>query len=460
MTLKYTSTETIKELIALQRKHFANGLTRNISYRKDMLQRLRLGLKKWESDLYSALWNDLHKSQQEAYITELSIVYGEIDYALKHLSKWTRSRRVAISLSTFPSISRIVSEPLGCAFIVAPWNYPINLALTPLVGAIAAGCTAIIKCSELVPETSAVIEAMLCDIFPKDYVAVVQGDKEVNKHLFAERFDVALLTGSPFLGQVLMQAQAKYLTPLILELGGKSPCIVDRSADIRLAARRIVWGKCLNSAQTCIAPDYLMLHRDIKDEFVQAFREELRILYPKGTEHSDYYAHLVNDRAFERIVAYLKDGVVIAGGRSDAKTRWIEPTLLDQVSPDSPVMTEEIFGPVLPIQTFGNRHEVIDFVNSRAKPLALYYFGDKSESHEIIAQTSSGGVCVNDVIMHIANHHLPFGGVGTAGMGSYHGYRSFLAFSHEKSILSTPTWIDLPFRYMPYKYFDLIKRFL
>ena len=336
----------------------------------------------------------------------------------------------------------------------------MQLLLNPLVGAIAAGCTAILKPSPYVPNVSTVLEKFIEDTFKEEYVAVVQGNREVNAQLFATRFDLVFFTGSPKLARTVAAAQAPFLTPLVLELGGKSPCIVDRDADVTLAARRIAWGKCLNSGQTCIAPDYLFLHEDIKDAFVEAFKRELKGLYPEGTEHSDKYVHIVRDAAFDRVTGYLKDGQVLCGGRSDRTTRWIEPTLLGGVSHDAPVMQEEIFGPVFPVMTFRERSEVADFVNSREKPLAFYYFGRSKAAWDLIARTSSGGACINDTIMHIANSNLPFGGVGNSGMGSYHSERSFLAFTHERAVVKTPTWIDLKFRYMPYGLFGLVKKMM
>lgn len=460
MTVKNSPQERIDFLVSAQRKFFADGKTRNTEYRKEALRKLRDALKKWEKPLTKALRHDLHKSYEEAFMTEIGLVYGEIADALKHLGKWARRRKCATPLTGIPSSGYIVREPLGCTLIVSPWNYPVQLLLNPLVGALAAGCTAILKPSPYVPEVSLALEKMIEEAFPEEYVAVVQGNREVNVVLFGCRFDLVFFTGSPALAKVLMESQAKYLTPLVLELGGKSPCIVDKDADIRIAARRIAWGKCLNSGQTCIAPDYLFLHEDIKDEFVKAFKEELSGLYPSGTEKSEHFVHIVSDKAFARLAGYLKDGEVIAGGRNNASARWFEPTLLDKVSPDSPVMQEEIFGPIFPVMSFRERSEVVDFVTSREKPLAFYYFGKKADAWDVIYRTSSGGACINDVIMHIANSNLPFGGVGNSGMGSYHSERSFLAFSHERAVVCTPTWIDLKFRYMPYQMFKLVKKML
>ena len=452
--------ERIETLVCAQRAFFAGGQTRNLEYRREALIKLRDSLQKWEKPLCDSLRTDLHKSYEEAFMTEIGLVYGEIADALKHLGRWARRRKVRTPMTGMPSSSYIIREPLGCTLIMSPWNYPVQLLLNPLVGAIAAGCTAILKPSPYVPNVSDTLQRMVEDTFPEEYVAVVQGNRDVNKALLAQRFDLVFFTGSPALGRIVMESQAKYLTPVVLELGGKSPCIVDKDADLRVAARRIVWGKCLNSGQTCIAPDYLFLHEDIKDAFVEAFKQELSALYPNGTENSEHYVHIVSDKAFSRLSSYLKDGEVIAGGRSNPETRWFEPTLLDNVNPDAPVMQEEIFGPIFPILTFRERCEVVDFVTSREKPLAFYYFGKESDAWNIIARTTSGGACINDVIMHIANSNMPFGGVGNSGMGSYHSERSFLAFSHERAVLSTPTRIDLKFRYMPYGMFKIVRKLL
>ena len=460
MTLSNTTSERIEALAGGQRAFFATGVTRDIRFRKQQLKALQGALKKWEKPLCDALWTDLHKSYEEAFMTEIGLVFGEISDALKHVGKWARRRKCPTPITGIPSSSYIIREPLGCTLIVSPWNYPVQLLLSPLVGAIAAGCTAILKPSPYVPNVSATLQKMIEETFEPGYIAIVQGNREVNTALFGTRFDLVFFTGSPALGKVVMEAQSKYLTPLVLELGGKSPCIVDKDANVQLAARRIVWGKCLNSGQTCIAPDYLFLHEDIKGAFIEAFKKELAGLYPEGTKDAKHYVHIVRDRAFARLTSYFKDGTVIAGGHSDPATRWIEPTLLDGVSPDAPVMQEEIFGPIFPILTFRERSEVEKFVCGREKPLAFYYFGKKADGWDILSHTTSGGACINDVIMHVANSKIPFGGVGNSGMGSYHSERSFLAFSHERSVFVTPTSIDLKFRYMPYGMFKLVRKML
>ena len=460
MKIENTSNEHIKAVVAAQREFFHSGATLDIAFRKQMLRRLQKALTEWEKPLADALYADLHKSYEEAYITELSIVAGEVRNHLHNLERWAARKRCATPLKMFPSRSRIVSEPLGTSLIIAPWNYPVQLMLNPLVGAISAGCTAILKPSPYVPHVAKTIEAMISSTFDEKYIAVVQGNRDVNTALLAERYDVIFFTGSPSLGRTVMSAAAKNLIPVILELGGKSPCIVDKDADIEIAARRIVWGKGLNAGQTCIAPDYLLLHESVKERFIEAFKRESVKLHGADASQSKHYVRMVNDRAFERVAGYLADGKVVAGGRTKPEERYIEPTLLDEVSPEAPVMQEEIFGPIFPIQTFQSTEEAIDFVTKREKPLALYYFGSEKRGWEVIRCTSSGGACINDTIMHIANENTPFGGVGNSGMGRYHGRESFDAFSHRRSVVITPTWLDVPFRYMPYTLFKFVKKLL
>ena len=460
MSIKNTPVCEIKSIVVAQREYFATNETLTYKFRKEQLKKLKAALTKWEKPLYDALWNDLHKSPQEALLTELSIVTGEIKNHIKHLRGWMRSRCASTPLKMMPSRSHVVSEPLGGALIISPWNYPVQLLLNPLVGAISAGCTAILKPSPYVPNVSRVIEEMIAETFDKRYIAVVQGNREVNTALLDERFDIIFFTGSPALGKKVMAAAAKNLTPVVLELGGKSPCIVDADADIKIAARRIAWGKTLNAGQTCIAPDYLLIHDSRKEEFIKEFGKALTRLHGKDIKASRHFVRLVNENAFNRVSGYLKDGKIALGGATDAKERYIEPTLLTDVPLTAPVMQEEIFGPVLPMIPFNDRTEAIKFINEREKPLALYYFGKVSDGKEVIRTTSAGGSCINDTIMHIANENIPFGGVGNSGMGHYHGRLSFDAFSHKRSVVTTPTWLDLPFRYMPYKMFGLVKKLL
>ena len=463
--MENTTTERIESIVKSQREYFHSGATLDVTFRKSMLKRLLAAMEKWEKRLADALWNDLHKSYEEAYLTELSIVKGEIRTHIRKVGQWSAKKRVHTPIKLFPSSTHIVKEPLGCSLIISPWNYPVQLLLNPLVGAISSGCTAVLKPSPYVPEVSKVIEEMISETFDERYIAVVQGNRTVNTALLEQRWDLIFFTGSPSLGKTVMAAASKNLTPVVLELGGKSPCIIDKSADIAVTARRLAWGKTLNSGQTCIAPDYILIHKDVKDEFIKRFAQEVRDLHGEDIQADRHYVRMVNDKAFERVTGYFKDGDIIYGGRCDAKSRFIEPTLIENVPLDSPLMTEEIFGPVFPIITLDDagksfKNKVIEFIISREKPLAFYYFGKESDGWEIIGKTSSGGGCINDVIMHIANENAPFGGVGNSGMGRYHDKDSFDAFSHTRTIVSTGTWIDLPFRYMPYKMFSLVKRIL
>lgn len=457
-----TPKDKIQAIAVAQKQYFRTGATLDIKFRLQMLRRLEEGIRTYEKTLCDALWADLHKSYEEAYLTEISIVYGEIRQHLRHLRRWARKEKCPTPITLFPSRSYQVKEPLGNALIIAPWNYPVQLLLNPLVGAISAGCTAMLKPSPYVPTVSAVLAQLVSETFAPEYIGLVQGNREVNGALLEMRWDMIFFTGSPDLGKKVMAAAAKNLTPVVLELGGKSPCIIDRTANIALAAKRIAWGKTLNAGQTCIAPDYILIHPDIKEEFVKAFGNEIRNLHGEDIKEHRHYVRMVSDRAFERVSKYLQDGNILYGGRMDASERFIEPTLLEVNDMSVPVMNEEIFGPVFPVIVLEGdfMEEAVKFVNEREKPLAFYYFGREADGWECIRRTSSGGGCINDVIMHIANDRVPFGGVGNSGMGRYHGRESFDAFSHKRTVISTGTWIDLPFRYMPYKMFSLVKKLL
>ena len=458
-----TSTERISELHALQREFFATGTTRELRFRKEMLRKLLAALEKWEKPLYEALWADLHKSEPEAFLTELSLVNGEIRGHLKHLSRWARTACKPTPVQMFPSRSRVVREPLGSALIIAPWNYPVQLLLNPLVGAISAGCTALLKPSPYVPNVSRVLGEMIAETFDERYIAVVQGNRDVNTALLDLRWDIIFFTGSPALGRIVMQAASKNLTPVVLELGGKSPCFVTAEADIKLAARRLAWGKALNAGQTCIAPDYVLIDKKIRDAFVEEYFRQVHALLGEDPQQTDYFVRLVSDKAFARVASYISgpeaSGTVL-GGKVDPVTRYIEPTVILDPAPDSAVMTTEIFGPVLPVCTYDTLDEAVAFVNGREKPLALYFFGNKKDGKSVIRRTSSGGACINDTIMHVANDKVPFGGVGNSCMGHYHGKLSFDAFTHERAVIVTPRRLDVPFRYMPYKLYGLFRRFL
>ena len=447
---EYISTTRTK-----QQQYFRSGATLPLCFRRQMLRNLSNAMHEYEKPLAEALWTDLHKSYEEAYLTELSIVYGEIRNHLRHLSSWAKPERKSSPLAILPASSRIIKEPLGNALIIAPWNYPVQLLLNPLVGAISAGCTAMLKPSPYVPNVSRVLTEMIRATFPEEYIAIVEGNRQVNQMLLAERWDLIFFTGSPSLGKMVMEAASKHLTPVVLELGGKSPCIIDKSADLKVAAKRVAWGKALNAGQTCIAPDYLIIHEEVKDKFLRLLVKEWKHLLTKDPQKAKHFVRIVSDKALERLIGYLDNGTIYHGGKYDKATRYLSPTILTDIHENAPVMQEEIFGPIFPVLTFKEINEVITFVTEREKPLALYYFGTNGDY--VLRHTSSGGACVNDVIMHIVNHKVPFGGVGNSGMGSYHGKESFMAFSHRRTVISTPTWVDMPFRYMPYKLFKFVK---
>ena len=460
MAITNSSTEKIVSVVSKQKAFFRSGKTLSFQFRIAALKSLKKAILKWEEPLTKALWKDLHKSYEEAYLTELSIVLGEIDNHINHLKKWMKPVRKATPLKMFPSRSKVITEPLGCSLIISPWNYPVQLLLNPLVGAISAGCTAILKPSPYVENVSTVIEKMIAETFDEEYIATIQGNRDVNSALLEQRYDIIFFTGSPSLGRKVMAAAAKNLTPVVLELGGKSPCIVDSSADIATIARRIAWGKSLNAGQTCIAPDYLLVHKDVKSRLIEALKREFNELLTKNPKKAKHFVRIVNDKAFDRLVGYLEGADVVFGGEYDKAERYISPTIVDNVSLNSPIMNEEIFGPIFPVVTFETTEEAVAFVTEREKPLALYYFGDKKSADYVLKHTSAGGACVNDTIMHIANENMPFGGVGNSGMSSYHGKESYNVFSHSRAVVTTPTWIDVPFRYMPYKMFSLVKKLL
>ena len=451
----------IQQLTESQRTYFNTGATRRAAFRRQALERLRAALLEHEEELNAALLADLNKAPAESYFTETGMVLEELRFQLKHFEKWARPRRVTTPLAQFPSRGELLPEPYGCVLIMAPWNYPVQLCLTPLVGAIAAGNCAVVKPSAYAPASSAAIARLLGEIFPPEFVAVVEGGRGENRTLLEQKFDYIFFTGSPAMGREVMAAGAKNLTPVTLELGGKSPVIVDSTADIPLAARRIAFGKVLNAGQTCVAPDYLLLHRSVKDVFVREYRRALEEFFPGG----DYgeLPCIVNDKHFRRASCLLAEQRVLIGGEADATRRFISPTLLDETDSAAPVMQEEIFAPILPMLCWQEREEAVRFVQSRPKPLALYLFTrDREMERAVFDQCSFGGGCVNDAIVHLACSGLPFGGVGNSGMGSYHGKQSFDTFTHYRSVLKKAGWLDLPMRYHPYSGEKLrwIKRFL
>jgi len=458
--MEETSREIVEQKFAKQSTFFATHQTKEIDFRLANLKKLKQVVLDNEENIKQALWEDLHKSPEEAYLTEINIVVSEIDHHIKNIKKWAKPKKVSTTLQLQPSSSNIIYEPLGIALIVAPWNYPFQLLINPLVGAISAGCCAILKPSPDTPKIAKLMEAMIADTFISDYITVVQGGRETNTRLLAQPFDLMFFTGSSKVGKVVMKAASEHLSKVILELGGKSPCIVDADADIDIAAKRIAWGKLINAGQTCIAPDYLFAHKSIKDELLNKIAENISAMYGENLKESRFYPRVVNDSAFERLTGLLNEGTIHTGGDLDAKERFFPPTIIDDVQPGFKIMQEEIFGPILPVLSFGDIEEAVDYINKNPKPLALYYFGKTKNAEEVLSKTTSGGACINDVLMHITNHNLPFGGVGNSGLGSYHGKESFIAFSHKRGVVTTPTWIDIPFKYIPFKYFELVKKFV
>ena len=443
--------ESVRGILEKQRQYFYNGNTLDIDYRKASLRKLKNEIKKNEDNIFNALKKDLNKSEFESFATEIGLVYEEINETLKNIDKWSKRKKVKTPISQFKASSYIYKEPYGNALIIAPWNYPFQLVMAPLIGAIAAGNTVVIKPSELAPATASVIENIISNVFNKEYIAVIQGDIDVNKALLEERFDYIFFTGSTVVGKIVMEAATKNLTPITLELGGKSPCIVDKSDKIDLFAKRIVWGKLLNSGQTCVAPDYFLIHKDIKEEFLKSVKKYVKEFYGDNPIKSEDYVKIINKRHFQRILSLIdKDNILLGGNYDEAKLK-IEPTVVEVKSLDEQIMSEEIFGPIMPIITYSKYEEVIKNIRNFEKPLALYLFTENEALEKnILENINFGGGCINDTIVHLATTELPFGGVGMSGMGSYHGKRSFDTFTHEKSILKRSNWIDIPLRYPPY----------
>lgn len=455
-----TTKEVIIEKIAKHRVFFSTQKTKSVDFRIVQLRKLKKAILQSRDKIEAALWTDLHKSPEEAYLTEISIVLNEIDYHIKKVKQWAAPKRVATPLHLLPSSSKLIFEPLGTALILAPWNYPFHLLMHTLVGAISAGCCSLLKPSPDTPAVAALLEQLISDNFDANYISIIQGGHETNTLLFSQRFDLIFFTGSPKVGKVVMKAAAENLTPVILELGGKSPCIVDEDADLERAAKRIIWGKLINAGQTCIAPDYLFAHQSIKEELLDKMAEQIKLMYGHAIKQNRLYPRIVNAQAVERLRSLLKQGKIHTGGEVDVAEKFVAPTIIEDVTPDFLIMKEEIFGPILPVLSFKHIDTAIDYVNKNEKPLALYYFGNTKKAQMILAKTSSGGACINDTLMHISNHNLPFGGVGNSGIGNYHGHESFLAFSNKRAVVTTPTWIDIPLKYAPFKYFKWIQKII
>ncbi len=451
----------ISRIIQQQREFFATGKTKDVAFRLEQLKRLKQAILDNQAAILEAINADLNKPEFEAYATEIGVV-REIDYAIKHLKSWVKPKKVSTSIEQFPSSACIYPEPLGVVLIISPWNYPFQLMISPLVGAIAAGNCAIIKPSELAANTSRIVTQIIEKTFDPAYITSIEGGVETSQELLAEKFDHIFFTGGTKIGQLVMEAAAKHLTPVTLELGGKSPCIVDSNVHIEHAAKRIAWGKFINAGQTCIAPDYLLVDRTVKNDLLTSIKQCIQEFYGDDPAKSPDYGRIINQRHFERLASFLNEGQPYIGGQTNPEERYIAPTVIDGVDWDTPIMQEEIFGPILPVLEYSDLSEAIAKINERPKPLALYVFSkDQQKQERVLRETSSGGVCINDTVMQVGVSELPFGGVGSSGIGSYHGKASFDTFSHQKSVLKRSFLLDLDWRYAPYQgKLKLIKRII
>ena len=441
----------ISNLVEKQRKYFAAGATKNMDTRIWVLKKLHRAIRSHQSELAQAMRTDLGKSASESYMCEIGLTLSELSFQIRHLKKWARPKRHMTDLANFHGRSFSLREPYGCVLVMSPWNYPFLLCMEPLIGAIAAGNCCILKPSAYSPATSAAIKALIQEVFPEEYAAVIEGGRAENSALLEERFDYIFFTGGVTVGKLVMEKAAAHLTPVTLELGGKSPCIVDKTADLKLAASRIAFGKYLNCGQTCVAPDYLLIDKSVKQEFLKLFTQTLERMYGANPLENPNYGKIVNKKHFDRLVGLMDKERLIYGGQTDAAALRIAPAVMDKVSGADAVMQEEIFGPILPIIEFDGIDQAIAFALKGEKPLAAYLFTKSRQGEQkFLNSLSFGGGAVNDTIMHMAPSRMGFGGVGGSGMGSYHGRRSFETFSHEKNILKKYRWIDLPLRYQPY----------
>ena len=424
----------------------------NIASRKEALTKLLNVIITHENEIIEALYTDFRKPAFEAVLTETNYVISELKDTIKSLHKWAKPKKVFPSILNFPSTDYIYKEPYGKVLIIAPWNYPFQLALCPLISAVAAGNQVVLKPSELTPKTSEIITKIIGKTFPVNHVEVIEGGLEVSQNLLSQRWDYIFFTGSVPVGKIVAKAAAENLTPVTLELGGKNPCIIDNTANLKLAAKRIVWGKFINAGQTCIAPDYILIQKDMKSHFVDFLKLEITKAYGENPKSSPDYARIVNTKNWLRLANMIDDKKVIFGGQTDIEDRYISPTLIDESSVDTLIMKDEIFGPLLPILSYENDAEINTVISKYEKPLSLYVFTeDKKFAQKIIKQYSFGGGCINDTVVHFSNKRLPFGGVGHSGIGAYHGRLSFDTFSHKKAIVKKANWLDLPMRYAPYK---------
>ncbi len=448
--------------ISEQKVFFKKGATRDLNFRKSQLELLHKLLKKYEDQLLEALFKDLGKSSFEAYATEIGLLYLEIKKHLRKIKYWSQPHYISSPLTAFPAKSYVEFIPYGVSLIIAPWNYPVQLALAPLIGAISAGNCAVIKPSEYSSNTSAVLDEMINSNFNPDYIRLVQGDAQTSKQLLTEPFDFIFFTGSTRVGKEVMKAAAKQLIPVVLELGGKSPCVVDQTANIDQAARRIIWGKTINAGQTCIAPDYVLVHEKVRDRLVDAMKQEIARQWGASAITNKDYPKIIGKPQFERLLQLMQEQKILHGGNSSASSLKIEPTLLEPASHSEIVMQEEIFGPILPVISFSDSQQALNLIDKNPNPLAMYLFAkDKKFIKTFKYNVLCGGITINDTIMHFSNDEMPFGGAGNSGIGNYHGRYSFEAFSHPRAVMKRGTWLDVDFRYPPfYSKFNLLKKIL
>ena len=452
----------IEQLVVEQRKFFATGKTLSYAFRMEALEKLKKGIYTLKDEILAALHSDLGKSDFEGYMTEVGMALDELHFVKKHLKKWMKKQRVKTSLANFRAHSYRIPSPLGNVLIMSPWNYPFLLTIDPLIDALAAGNTAIIKPGSYSANVSLIIKKLVESIFPPEYVAVVLGGRAENQKLLDQKFDYIFFTGSKDVGHLVQEKASKYLTPITLELGGKSPCIVDETANLKVSAARIVFGKYLNCGQTCVAPDYLLVHRSVKDELLTYLVQEVKKQFGEKPLENVNFGKIINQKHFERLLGLIKDEKIIIGGESNSDENRIAPTILDQITLDRPVMGEEIFGPILPVITYDKDEDIESIIAQNPTPLAFYLFTSRKDFADYLThKVAFGGGCINDTIVHLASSHMPFGGVGTSGMGGYHGKFGFDTFSHYKSILNKAYTPDLVLRYQPYTKgkFKLIKMF-
>ena len=452
--------KTISEIIQKQEEYFYSQATLDFNFRIKKLKELKSAIKKYEPELLISFREDLGKGEFEVLTSEVGLVQNELTRHIRNLKRWGKPRKMNTPLHVFLSKSYVWKQPLGKILVISPFNYPFMLTMAPLIGAISAGNVVLVKPSELTTHVGDTIEKIIKEVFEEEFVAVVQGSAEISKELLSFRWDKIFFTGSSRVGKIVLEAAAKYITPVVLELGGKNPVVVDKDANLEIAARRIVWGKLLNGGQSCVAPDYLFVHELVKDDFLKLLVKSIEEMYSNSPEKNNDYTRIITSGAVRRLSELLKGVTIYYGGKYDERMNYFSPTILVDILPDSLVMKDEIFGPILPVLSFENINEVYSFIANREKSLAAYYFSEnRKRQQEFLKKTTSGDAMINDVVIHFTNLSLPFGGVGYSGMGAYHGKRSFDVFSHERSVMRTSAKFDLPLRYPPYKkgVFKLLK---